>query len=827
MLLAIYGVIHSGWWSQVIWVTPFNREGFVYLCLLCFAAYFLALKLKAWSLPLLLFPLAFFIGITGFAPVVAVVWFWACAFLVGAGITFSVTDNQFRIFTLSNAAVGFAAMGTIVGLLAHLPINVPVMYLGLFSTLAALGAFRCLRGGRFRVPVWPTFTFVKRPVSECIMGALALLGATLVLVVTMAPAMGYDALAYHLTIPAKMLELGFWRFDVTLYIWSVMPFGGDWLFVPPYFLGGESAARLVNSSFLLATAYAAYQLLLPRLGRAMALSAPALLLTWPISLLEVGSTFVEAPLAFFFMMSLNELVGTNRQKGGRWMVLGIIAGYGCSIKLLGALILPFLLAGAILRSLQGRFERMRVPALCLGVLCFLIVCIPPYLVAFLKTGNPLFPFFNSIFRSPYFMVGSVFQNGSDFANPFYVRPLQFRTFWDMTINSMPYGEFQATGVLGIALIVLVPLSALAAIFARRWWVLACIASVFAYGILVFHNQAYLRYIFPALPWLFVAAAFALSQLPRPAWTATGLVALLCLVSLARFPVGHWAFAQFDAKLLWDRSIGERMLLRNKPEVVVGEIMSKLAEYRGKRILLLGVDPIYSAYPDGTIADAWHSWSFFQSKLGDKTILTSVARSGAEVIVYSVGRGFAGEAELAKNSTEEFRVGDVRIARLNPDVRFAHSLFARERVLDPDVGAQHGGRWQLNGAEVVADGISARLDTAIAQAVDFKPPAVATEPNKIKFFAKPLLPVAPVLEPVLLEMSVSCPEGQTFRSQVNWHDVTGKFLAADLEVHACQKEQTEVRRILYKPQDAVSGIVYGSSHDQRPVIIKKISLRTAT
>jgi hypothetical protein len=639
--------------------------------------------------------------------------------------------------------------------------------------------------------------------------------------------MGYDALAYHLTIPAKMLELGFWRFDVTMYIWSVMPFGGDWLFVPPYFLGGEGAARLTNSSFLLATAYAGYQLLLPRVGRTLALSAPALLLTWPISLLEVGSTFVEAPLAFFFMMSLSELVGANRQKGGRWVVLGIIAGYGCSIKLLGALILPFLLAGAILRSLQGRFERMRAPALCLGVLCFLIVCIPPYLVAFLKTGNPLFPFFNSIFRSPYFMVGSVFQNGSDFANPFYVRPLQFRTFWDMTINSMPFGEFQATGVLGIALIVLVPISAMAAIFARRWWVLACIASVFAYGILVFHNQAYLRYIFPALPWLFVAAAFALSQLPRPAWTATALVAFLCLFSLARFPVGHWVFPQFDAKLLWSRSIGDKMLLRNKPEVIAGKILSKLPAYKGQRILLLGVDPVYSVYPDGTIADAWHSWSFIKPKLGDKSILTSVARSGAEVIVYSVGRGLAGEADLAKNSTEEFRVGDVRVARVNPDVRFSHSLFSRERLIDTEVGALHGGRWLLNGAEAVTEGVSARLDTAIAQAVDFKSPTVATGPNEIKFFAKPMLPVAAVLEPVLLEMLVSCPTGQFFRSQVNWHDVTGKFIGADLEVHACQNEETEIRRILLKPQGAASGVVYGGSHDQRPVIIKKISLRTTS
>lgn len=830
-VLAICGTVTSGWWVGEIWNSQFNGIYFSIFSFFLFITYFLALRFRAVFLFLILIPLAFFIGLTGFAPVTSVVWIWICAFFIGAGIRSSRVDRKLSVFNLSNAAVGFAAIGTIVGLLAHFPINVPTLYFVFFSALSIVGAFRCRQAWWRNWPVFRLHGSVCRPVSECIIGAFVLLGGTLVLAVTMLPELGYDALTYHLTLSTKMLELGFWRFDVTMYIWSVIPFGADWLFVPTYFLGGEYGARLLNSSFLLATAFAIYFLLEPRVGKLAALSAAALLLTWPISYLETTTAFIEAPLAFFFMLSLKEIVGGSKNERGTWVTLGIVAGFGCAIKLLGVLILPFLLIGAVIRALNGRFEPMRVQTLSAGIAAFLIISLQPYVVAFLRTGNPVFPFFNNIFRSPYFATVNPFGVGGGFANPLYVMPLRIRMFWDMTINSVPFGEFPAAGALGIALFVLAPVAVVASVIFRRWWVFACICSAFSYVILVFHSQAYLRYAFPALPWLFVAGGYAMAKFPRPSLSTTALVSFLCLVNLARFPVGLWSLQQFDIRMLWNRHTGAEMVLRNKPEVVVGEILSKMGVYNGEKILLLGVEPIYSAYPDGTIADSWHSWPYFESASQDraagKTLITTVARSGADLIVHSVGRGFAGEAELIENSIQEFRVKDVRVARVKPEIRFTHSLFSRERLVNSDVVAYRGYGWQLNGAEILPDGISVRVDSPITQRVDFKPANSNENDAAGTNFASPLFPIRHIEYSVLIEMQVSCPKGQSFRSQINWNDADGKFIATDIEVHSCENGDTEIKRISYKPHSAVSGIVYGGSHDQRPVIIKKISLRTTS
>jgi hypothetical protein len=356
------------------------------------------------SLPLLLYA-----GAAGLGPVVAVVWFWSCATSIGAYLITATRQGKAPLtdsfWSIRHAAVGFAVCGALIATLAHYPVCSPLVFLGLFSALAIAAAQALQRQGVSVMPVKPGLTR-NYSWNDSLLTAMLLLGVTMVVTVTLLPDVGHDALSFHLNVPARMLASGLWRFDVTEYVWAVMPFGADWLYVPPYFLGGEQAARLMNSSFLLGLSYAAYRMLtgVLEISKLTSLAMPSILLTLPLAMLEVGSAYIEAPLAFFFMLALTEIAGeksASAQPTGRWIVLGVLAGYICAIKLPGVLLIPLLGLLALWRAYEGKFERYRWSSLLLGFGVFLLFSVPTYLVAWYKTGNPVFPFFNSLFKSPF------------------------------------------------------------------------------------------------------------------------------------------------------------------------------------------------------------------------------------------------------------------------------------------------------------------------------------------------------------------------------------------------------------------------------------------
>jgi hypothetical protein len=369
------------------------------------------------------------------------------------------------------------------------------------------------------------------------------------------------------------------------------------------------------------------------------------------------------------------------------------------------------------------------------------------------------------------------------------------------------------------LLVLFPLSLLGAISARRWWILAALLAATAYVILVFRNQAYLRYAFPVFPWLLIIGVWALSRLRHSLYTGTIVVAILCLINLLRFPVGFWPLQQFDLNLLWKRDANAALLLRSKPEAVAGQVISKMGGLKGKKILIVGLDPVYSSFPDGTFADAWHSWTYYAPSLKDRSLRTSIARVGAEVVVHTVGRGYSREAELLEITTELFRIGDVRVGLVKPEV-----MYMQEQIVNGDLasGAQN---WQLNGATIDAKGVAASEGKPITQTVNFKSIDLGTlEPNLARLI-RLILPTTVNVDPLLLEIQVTCSAGQSFRSRIRWMDSSHNFISEDVMAYPCGPNVDKSQHAILKPGAASSAIISVESTDQRPVLFNKISLRS--
>ncbi|MEB0032818.1 hypothetical protein QN372_18880, partial [Undibacterium sp. RTI2.1] len=801
---AIAGTFGTNWWGESVWNFQTNRDQFLLFVVVSYCLYFLLSRCGLTIFALLGLPFAFYVASAGLGPVVAVIWFWCCANIVGRMSTVWIArfsglelSTESSTWDLRNTAIGFCLLGTLIALLAHFPVCTPLVFFTLFSGFAVAASYFLMSQGKLSPPKLPCF-FRKVEWKESILVAMLMLGVTIVIMVTILPDLGHDALSFHLNIPVRMLDAGLWNFDVKEYVWSVMPFGADWLYVPPYFFGGEQAVRLMNTSFLLATGYLGYRLLAGRLDALLAMGVPAILFTLPISLLEVGSAYIEAPLTFFFMIALCEIAGgeykTIRQKGS-WIILGILAGYICAIKLPGFLIVPFLALGALLRSVEDKFEVFRFKFILTSGIAFLIFCSPPYAVAWFKTGNPVFPFFNQIFNSPYF------DTQTSFTNSHFVRSIGLQTFWDMSVSSKDFGEFSANGALGIVFLVFIPLSILLAVKLKRWAILFTGVSAIAYIGLCFHNQAYLRYAFPVMPWLLCSGVWALYSAVNLRGVLVGLLVIFCSFNLARFPVVYWPFQQFKTDLLWSRSAQEGLFARSKPQAIAGDILSKLDQYKGRKILILDatsdIDPTYNHYPKGTIAASWHSWPYYAKSTSDINLANSLARSGVEIIVYAVGRGYQFEAEAIALTTELFRVNDIRVGLVN-QIELS-KLFKKEFISNPDFSNGADG-WTSNGALFKDEKFYASVGSPVTQAVDVGS-----------------------VDVVALTVQAKCDKSQRFRTQINWNDTNGKMLSTDIKVHDCNGGLTTATRLVIKPERAKIAIVYGGSHDARPVEINRISV----
>ena len=193
--------------------------------------------------------------------------------------------------------------------------------------------------------------------------------------------------------------------------------------------------------------------------------------------------------------------------------MGIFAGAAMAVKVIaGGLAVPIVIvaAAAAFRKRQWR------TALMAGALLVLFAA-PPYVYAFVKTGNPVFPFANRVFQSP------DFDTSQSFSDPRFVAKLSWKTPYEVTFRSQEFLESQG-GAGGFQYFLLL-LPAILLTRRREQWTIVAIAALGA-GI-IFAFTSYLRYLYPALPLASLAIAWLVAQAPAAAGSA-GALALIAL-----------------------------------------------------------------------------------------------------------------------------------------------------------------------------------------------------------------------------------------------------------------------------------------------------------
>ncbi|HSV18162.1 MAG TPA: hypothetical protein VLR71_07115 [Casimicrobiaceae bacterium] len=502
-------------------------------------------------------------------PVLIAAWIVFDAWLAGRLILQSVArSGDSAGDVLMCTLTGLALVVGVLCATARMSIHYPAVYAALLCVpLAALVA-------RPRLSIDPALGAAEAPrwtAAERLW--LGVLGVVLVLhvFVVAKPEVGYDAQAVHLAFARLLAAEHAWSFDVQRYAWAEMPLGADWVFALADALGGEACARFLNLVFGLVAGGLLLRLVGMGAPRLPALVSVALFASAPLTFLVTGSLFSETLWCAFLLGTLVAALAWLRSRAPVDLAALLLTAAGAlQCKAISLLWLAPLGIGLVVLSRGGV---LRLPGWPLRA-CALIACAIgawPYVHATWDTGNPVFPFFNSVFRSP------LFPREASFTNALYHATLWPWAPYQLVTESQRFIEGVA-GAPGFHWLLVIPFALLALTRMRlgRWqW--GCMALGAVFFVAVFVQQAYLRYLLPALLLAAAVGGWTLASLPdrRSARLLLGTIALALIALNLRFMyTASWYHATLCRRCTVDAHQRQDYVARYAPLRIVAEWLNE-------------------------------------------------------------------------------------------------------------------------------------------------------------------------------------------------------------------------------------------------------------
>jgi hypothetical protein len=507
------GAVRSGIFNQSIW-DPIGQERFLlYTTLFAAAAVLIFVARRAALLPcfaggVLLYAAA----LTGVQSVLALLFFTLACYGIGLfvlrvlGLDARERDRPLWLDILAVVA-GAGIWGFVVSLLAFTKWNWAAVH-GLMLAIPAIAASRSIWiRGRLALG---SLRSAGQTVADYWAMALLLyvLGAQFLM--SLKPEVSADGIAVHLVVPMHMAAHHFWHFDVSQISWAVMPMTAEWGFTTLYLLGGEFAAKLLPFVFLSISC-----ILIVLLCRRLAPCHAALLIAavyaaTPAVQLITGAMFPDTIWAAFLLGAGVLIVHWTEWRDSAALPLsGILLGAAMATKLVTLSFVAPCLAWVFFNCFGWKrgIDRKSLAALLQATALCAIIAAPPYVTAWVKTGNPVFPYFNDVFRSPHY------DTKPNWADERWQTRFTWHTPFDVTFRSSKFLEGQ-NGALGLSWIflILLLLTAPRSMFTRP--VVAALGTGAFFFLFTWSRASYIRYLVPALPLLLFGFAAYLRALRR-------------------------------------------------------------------------------------------------------------------------------------------------------------------------------------------------------------------------------------------------------------------------------------------------------------------------
>jgi hypothetical protein len=721
------------------------------------------------------------IGLGGLIPLSVVLFLAASMYVLGRLIL-----RAQGIHATDSLIVGMVVLGFCLCILVHFPVNTP----GTWGVLFALPLFF---GRRYLAGIVPK-NICSAPVSsqlyflQCSIGAIAMLHVF----VGLMPEIGHDALAMHLFIPGYVLQNQKWSFDVTSYCWAVMPMFVNWIYTAGYFFAGEAGARLTNIGSILLLSSLVYRVAIwAKASKEGACWATLLFLSTPLTFLESSSLFVDGTWGVFVIagtLALLRMLASSASLKIDILLSGIFLGGALASKAITFTMLPVLALTALI-FYRKWFSKELIKSLITVIAVFFIVGLFQYVIAYLKTGNPLFPFYNDIFKSPLFQT-------DNFKDLRWQYGLTWDLLYSMTFNCHRYLE----GTLGSSgfywLLLLVP-SIVILIFCQQWRGIGIICIALGFILITFNLTAYLRYIFVSFGMICSAIGVAFSCMVfKSKWNFRIMAAVLLacfLLNLIHFNAATW-YGAINFDVISDLNARNKYIIDHTPTKKAANIVNELNNESSP--VAFFSSPEAAGLKSDALYTNWYNprfMGFLDSIDTPESFIKKLSDYNVKYLVFDPKNSNQKNNNIIISSSKEvYNVGNVSIRKID------NPLLYTEALISPN---GFDGAWRFDSRATVLPDKSVKVTVESSGYI-----SVPIQPKKkYRYIAEASGADLPARG----------------RLQVNWLNSIGKIVHVDIQVFESTPQFTEYTMDLTAPADATTAVVYASGHEKKPVVFKKV------
>lgn len=534
------------------------------------------------------------VAIAGFGPAP----FFTCLAISASAVCLGdlVLGSKNQLGMTLQAVVGWASYYLPFSLLIHWPVNFSVVYIAILAIPIAINpkpilcVVNSLKG-------W--ITIPKQSLST----RLAYLFACWVFLISacslLLPTFMYDDRAFHLALGNQLIFHGKALFDLQHHLWAVTANAGDVLYAIPHLITGLDSRGPVNFIYFVVTFLLSEKIL----EEIDVFDVPkylilALIFSLPITHVLAASMQTELLTT---VMALAAVLALLKLRSGVFeaiYALLLLSACLVAIKTTGVfIVIPIIfMAVSSIRKILPKAESFEFARIAMVVGVAIAVGVVGYVYCYWVTGNPVFPLFNKVFKSPFF-------DSVNFFNPRFVGHFDWKLLYAMTFQSSRFFE-SGDGTLGFQFILFIPALVVSFVSLREKspLIYVLIPAIF-FILLVAAAQQYIRYIFPGLVLLTICLGVVWDKSTSRAFRKTLHVAAVVVVvmNLLRFSAVDWYVTEHPLFMLMpDRQAN--FIQQNTPEVLLNRYVNVTAGsssrvlYAGEEERPFGVDlagiPIY-------------------------------------------------------------------------------------------------------------------------------------------------------------------------------------------------------------------------------------------
>lgn len=512
----------------------------------------------------------------------------AAAIVIGHGLSRGLG----KLSHAMSAVGGIAILTGVTGWLLPFHIHTFLVYLVVLAGIAIVGRRVLLHALRGMLHQWRHATH-EAPVSA----VFAMLMVALCALALLPPSVQFDDLAYHMLLPGQLAALGHYKMDIASQAWAAAPWASDLVQGFIAVLSGQVARGAPNTLWLLLSLF-----MLWNLGAEVGLKANlrwisiALYATEPIVSALNGSMQADTAIttATLALVTLAARIIKTRNSGTLTPFM-VICGLLMALKTSQALlIIPMTLIGLGHIGFRKFFTKAlpRLP-LALGI------CGSSYVYAWYFTGNPIFPLFNGLFRSPYAAT-------TNFDDPRWHRGIAWDSLWQLTFHTGNYQEAYA-GAFGFTLLALAGCLILGLRLPKLRWLMAGLLFSLVSS---FAAIQYMRYLAPLVAPLTTMALVAWQGVELRMFGELLLAGIATLnaifIPTGGYPLNddiNWTtFKQFDSTPAEARTTIDR---RYAVEVLIARHMALVWPHGYSLYLASPARPFAAPFLGQAIARSWY------------------------------------------------------------------------------------------------------------------------------------------------------------------------------------------------------------------------------